>query len=302
MRRARRLADLRCVPVARDDVGYVDMGTLGRVRGRARHEREQATLEFKRLRNRLFGIGLDVPLGARHSLNVRVLPAAAQASPLTLDLDFAAATVSATRREVGFVQVGAFDGQANDPMHDLVRRLGWRGILVEPQPDAFERLREAYADVEGLVFLNAAVAEERGSRTLWHIGGSEPDDPWWKGQVSSFDREHLFKHIRGNTRLAARVAAMPVMTVTIEDVLARAPRAVDVVQLDTEGYDARIIAMLPLDHHRPALIRFEHRHLAPLEHAQAVSRLVANGYRVAVNEDDTIAMQHQPGRGLTARA
>ena len=67
-----------------------------------------------------------------------------------------------------------------------------------------------------------------------------------------------------------------------------------------EGYDAAIIAMLPLDQHRPALIRFEHRHLGPQEHAQAVSRLVANGYRVAVNEDDTIAMQHQPGRGLTA--
>jgi len=276
--------------------------TLGRVTRRFGRERERTTLELKRLRNRLFGIGVDVPLGARQRLNVRVLPAAAQVSRLTVDLDIAAATVSATREEVGFVQVGAFDGQANDPMHDLVRRLGWRGILVEPQPDAFERLREAYADVEGLVFLNAAVAEQRGSRTLWHIAGSEPDDPWWKGQVSSFDREHLFRHIRGNAGLADRVAGTPVRTVTVEDVLAQAPRPVDVVQVDTEGYDAHIIAMLPLEQQRPALIRFEHRHLAPHEHAHAVSRVVAHGYRVAVNEDDTIAMLHQPGRGLTARA
>lgn len=278
------------------------MDTLERVRGRIGREREQTALAWKRLRGRLFGLGVELPLGAQQSLSVRVMPAAAQASPLTLDLDIAAASVNASRGEVGFVQLGAFDGQANDPMHDLVRRLGWRGILVEPQPDAFERLREAYADVDGLVFVNAAVAEERGSRTLWHIGGSEPDDPWWKGQVSSFDRDHLFKHIRGNQRLAARVVGMPVQTVTIEDVLAEAPRPVHVVQVDTEGYDAAIVAMLPLEQLRPLLIRFEHRHLAPREHAQAVGRLVANGYRVAVNEDDTIAMQHEPGRGLTARA
>lgn len=276
------------------------MDFMKRVWLRVRWEREQAARTWLHLRNRLFGVGISVRVGATQSLNVRVVPTAAQSSRLTLDLDIVAATLSAARREVGFVQVGAFDGQANDPMHDLVRRLGWRGILVEPQPDAFERLREAYADVDGLVFLNAAVAEERGSRTLWHIGGSEHDDPWWKGQVSSFDRDHLFKHIRGDARLAARVVGMPVQTVTIEDVLARAPRPVDVIQVDTEGYDAAIIAMLPLDRHRPALIRFEHKHLAPHEHAEAVGRLVANGYRVAVNEDDTIAMQHQPGRGLTA--
>lgn len=278
------------------------MDLIDRVRLRAMWEREQRALAWLRLRNRLFGAGLDVRLGAKQSLNVRIMPSAAQGSRLTLDLDILAATLAAAGREVGFVQVGAFDGQANDPMHDLVRRLGWRGILVEPQPDAFERLRAAYADVNGLVFLNAAVAQERGSRTLWHIAGSEPDDPWWKGQVSSFDREHVFKHIRGDARLAARVVGLRVQTVTIHDVLARAPRPVDVIQVDAEGYDAAIIGMLPLDQHRPAVIRFEHKHLAPHEHAEAVNHLVVNGYRVAVNEDDTIAMQHDPGRGLTAVA
>lgn len=284
------------------NVGCVCVDIVGRLSRRAKYERERTTLELARLRNRLFGIGVDVPLGIRQSLNVRVLPAAVRHSQLTLDLDIVSANVTAARAQVGFVQIGAYDGRANDPMHDLIRRLGWRGILVEPQPDAFERLREAYADVEGLVFLNAAVAEDRGARTLWHIGGSEPDDPWWKGQVSSFDRDHVFRHIRGDARLAARVVGTPVETVTLEDVLARAPRPVDVVQVDAEGYDAAIIAMLPLEQYRPVLIRFEHRHLAPQEHAQAVSRLVANGYRIAVNEDDTIAMQHQRGRGLTARA
>jgi FkbM family methyltransferase len=284
------------------NVGCLGVNVVGRLRSRASYKRDRATVALARLRTQLFGVGVDVPLGSSQRLSMRVLPAAARDSQLMPDLDIVSASVTAARGEVGFVQVGAYDGQANDPMHDLVRRLGWRGILVEPQPDAFERLREAYADVEGLVFLNAAVAEERGSRTLWHIAGSEPDDPWWKGQVSSFDRDHLLKHIRGDTRLVARVVGTPVPTVTVEDVLSRAPRRVDVVQVDTEGYDAAIIAMLPLDQHQPDLIRFEHRHLAPQEHAKAVGRLVAYGYRVAVNEDDTIAMQHRPGRGLTARA
>jgi FkbM family methyltransferase len=202
--------------------------------------------------------------------------------------------------DLGFVQIGAFDGMSNDPMHDLIFRHGWRGVLVEPQPDAFQRLTETYVEIDGLKFLNVAIAEEHDVRTFWRIGGSEPDDPWWRGQVSSFSREHVERHVRERPSLAARIEGIPVQTMSLQEVFAQAPRPVAVLQVDAEGYDGAIVDSLDLAEHRPPVIRFEHRHLQLTSHAATVSRLVAAGYRIAVNEDDTIAMMHVPGRGTTA--
>jgi hypothetical protein len=132
-------------------------------------------------------------MGVARALNLRLAPTTALRSPLEVDLEIIGAWLSATKPQVGFVQVGAFDGRTNDPIHDLVRRHGWRGVLVEPQPEPFARLRETYAGVDGLVLVNAAVAEQRGSMTLWRVGDPQPDDPWWVARAASFSREHLAK-------------------------------------------------------------------------------------------------------------
>jgi FkbM family methyltransferase len=218
---------------------------------------------------------------------------------LRIDLDLLSPLVGPGAE---FVQVGAFDGMANDPLHDLIVGQGWRGVLVEPQPDAFARLQQTYAGVEGLTFLNVAVTDQPGPLTFWRIGGSEPDDPWWRGQVSSFSREHVERHIRDRPHLAARIEGITVPAMSLGEVLGRAGRPVQVLQVDAEGHDAAIVDSLDLSVHRPTIVRFEHRHLHAAAHAATVNRLVASGYRIAVNEDDTIAMLHTPGRGTTATA
>jgi hypothetical protein len=68
-----------------------------------------------------------------------------------------------------FVQIGAYDGREHDPIQAFVRRCRWRGILVEPQPEAFERLRRNYAGSPGLIFENVAIADHEGSLPLFMI-------------------------------------------------------------------------------------------------------------------------------------
>lgn len=268
---------------------------------RARAAAESRSMSRHHIRARLRGTGLNLP-ARPGSVNLRVLPAAAAESPLSLDLDIIAPALGAGRTSVGFVQIGAFDGEANDPLHDLIVGSGWRGVLVEPQPEAFQQLKRTYSGVDGLVFLNAAIGPERGTRPFYFVSGSEPDDPWWRGQIASFDRDHLMKHIQDNHRLAARVVSQDVETLTLSDVFARAPRPVDVLQIDAEGYDGEIVASLDLEGPLPTVIRFEHRHLSVRDHQLAIGHLRAAGYRFAVNEDDTVAMQHVPGRGMLATA
>lgn len=244
--------------------------------------------------------GVSVPISRGGGLNTRVAPLAALRAPLQIDLDILGPWLSTTQDEVTFIQIGAFDGLANDPLHDLVRRFRWRGILVEPQPEPFQRLRQTYAGQDGLEFINAAVADQAGSVTLWRVVDPRPDDPWWVGQSASFDRDHLVAHVAERPDLIERIQGVSVPAVTLPELFARASRPVDVLQVDAEGYDAHIVAMLDGVSHSPTIVRFEHRHLSAAEHADAVGRLAARGYRFAINADDTLAVRYRPGRGSTA--
>src|SRR5262249_41430054 len=47
------------------------------------------------------------------------------------------------RPDVAFLQIGAFDGRQGDPLYQFITRHHWRGVLVEPMPDAFAKLQEA---------------------------------------------------------------------------------------------------------------------------------------------------------------
>src|SRR5262245_12222347 len=78
---------------------------------------------------------------------------------------------------VTFVQIGAYDGVAGDPIRSLVLESnGWRGVMVEPQPSAFNRLRRNYSDqASRLTFLNVAISDGIGKseRTLFCIPDRE---------------------------------------------------------------------------------------------------------------------------------
>jgi FkbM family methyltransferase len=250
----------------------------------------------RRLRGELRGLGASVRIGAGR-LNVRLLPGGATRTPLRVDLGLVGPILGA---DVGFVQVGANDGMANDPIYDLVRQHGWRGVLIEPQPAAFARLTETYADIEGLVLINAAVSATAGEAVMWVIAGDAPGDPWWRDQVASFSHKHLLRHVQHDPALLARVAPLSVRTITIEDAFAAAPRPVRVLQIDAEGFDAQVVGMVDWARHRPDVVRFEHRHLSLRDHSRATELLATAGYHVAVGEDDTIAMLHEAGRGRTA--
>ena len=53
-----------------------------------------------------------------------------------------AETLSRDQKNVFFVQVGANDGVQSDPINHFVSEYGWRGILVEPQPAIFKKLKK----------------------------------------------------------------------------------------------------------------------------------------------------------------
>lgn len=183
------------------------------------------------------------------------------------------------RPDFAFLQVGAFDGMANDPVHPLVQEFGLRGIIVEPQTKAFEALKRLYADHPQVILVNAAVADANGSRDFY-TADSGPI------QQASFDRVHLLKH-----RIPAdRIVCQKVRCVTITSLLEEhGLNRLDLVQVDAEGYDAEIVRTIDFGRVTPLIIRFEHAHLTNADCDACVEMLASHGYRFMTERRDIIA-------------
>lgn len=187
-----------------------------------------------------------------------------------------------------FVQVGAFEGRFGDPMHKWIKTHPWRGILVEPQPEAFALLRKTYAAVASdLSFENMAIG--RGN-TIELFRPRLPDAGKPSSQAS-FSRRKIEREMRGTG--ASEIETLTVPVTTLDRLLERHGIAnLDILQIDAEGADWMVLDTLDLTRTKPALIQLEHGHLSPVDINAVFRVLDAAGYKILFggHQLDTIAL------------
>ena len=187
--------------------------------------------------------------------------------------------------EFTFVQVGAFDGITKDPLRKYITKCGWRGIVIEPQAAAAGQLRELYRGNNRIVILEAALDCESGSRTLFTVDSSSA--PSWAGGLASFQRETIVKHSDLIPGLETMIREDSVDCVTFDKVLGCLPfTQIDLLQIDTEGADGRILSLFPLDRVQPSIIQWEVKHLSTAQREECLERLAGFGYRFALSGDE----------------
>lgn len=193
------------------------------------------------------------------------------------------------RQQLTFLQIGAFDGVSSDPLREFVHEYGWRGVLVEPQPSAYKKLVENYREQANLLFKNFAVSKTSGTLTLYTVSGEGLPD--WCGGLAGFSRESIEKHEAFAPGISQKILPLEVPTVTFEELLAELPSPeLDLLQIDTEGFDAQLLAMFPFEKIRPHLIHFERKHLSVRDLDKCLSHLAENGYKFAFDGgEDMIA-------------
>jgi FkbM family methyltransferase len=77
--------------------------------------------------------------------------------------------------KLNFIQVGANDGKYVDPLRGYIFKYPWHGILIEPQPDIFAKLRENYAVIKNrLIFENIAIAKGVSTIAMYRAPGGRP--------------------------------------------------------------------------------------------------------------------------------
>jgi FkbM family methyltransferase len=208
---------------------------------------------------------------------------------LSVDLDMVLSHYRIEHPTVRYLQVGAFDGVSGDPIRPLIERHGLQGILIEPQKDAFERLRTNYARFPQFHLVNAAIADHDGSATLFRIK-PEASGPEWLHQIASFDRKVLMWHAHMVPNLESLIETEQVRCLTFATLFAELGiDRVDLLQIDAEGLDAELLHLFDIPLRRPAIVRFEHKHLSVRDHEKSIDLLVRQAYRVATSGSDTLA-------------
>ena len=194
---------------------------------------------------------------------------------------------------VTFVQIGAFDGKAGDPIRQLiVENSNWRGIMIEPQLGAFKRLKANYsAQSSRLIFTNCAISSVSGERQFFTISESqfrEHNLPDWARELATLEPDHIRRHFPH-----VEVDVENVKTMTFQEVadLAAFDR-VDLIVIDVEGHERRILESIDLELFGVRFIVYEHKHLSRDDRGFCSGLLAHRGFMLKGFGRDTIAWRH----------
>ena len=194
-----------------------------------------------------------------------------------------------------FVQVGAHDGVSFDPISTQVRSRRWTGVMVEPVPYLFARLQVHFGGSRRVRLENAAVSAAPGPLPFFHLAEDPdpaPDLPGWYDALGSFRRDVVLSHRDAIPDIAERLREIEVPCVTFDELCLRhGLDDVDLVHIDTEGYDWEVVQLIDLDRWHPTALLYEHVHLAPADRDACAAHLEAHGYALLSDTMDTLAIR-----------
>jgi len=241
-----------------------------------------------------------VSKGAREALNswlrklgysLRWMPPRLLSRPdQTIEVDFSmlAAHLMLTTTRPYFIGIGANDGVTHDPLYPFVRDFGWRGIMVEPIPEAFAALERNYAGFGDVALVQAAIGLADGQSTIYTVEMSDQNS-MMMSLHSSFSRDMLLRGKQWHPNLETHVIEREVPLMSFPTLLAKANgQAVDVLKIDTEGYDLEILKSIDLSRLSPKLILAEHANLSRQDKIKMTSILLDHGYRVTMTSLDML--------------
>lgn len=203
-----------------------------------------------------------------------------------------------------FVEIGANDGVFLDPLHPYVSSLPWSGVMVEPVPHLFERLRANYADNPRVALERAAISGRAGRRTIHYLAEDAPESgmPIWRDAIASFDREHVLAGLGREVDAERWLREVEVECLTFDALCDRhGIERPDLVLVDAEGADWEIVESIDLDRRRPRLLVFEHHHLGEAELAACRRLLEGSGFALVADGLDTWALDLAPDDELSDR-
>lgn len=187
------------------------------------------------------------------------------------------------------IMVGAHNGAKTVKLVKAALQLG-KVCLVEPSPHLFADLRRRYGETDGLILINACLTpDEVETFTFYAPSQTATQVTPWGDQLGSLNPNHAADH---SPKLAAHIEAIEAPALTPSQLIALIGcEVVDLLMLDTEGYDCTLLGAYPVDVAKPCAIIFEHRHADGFagigaNFAATITVLDDLGYDVAVLDQE----------------
>ena len=211
-------------------------------------------------------------------------------------------TLSRVVPEPVFVKVGANDGITGDPCSDiLLANTNWTGLLIEPVPYCFDRLKLSFQDSRRFRLEQVAIGAAADQINFYYVDPKAnqnlPDLPTWFDQLGSFERNHIVKHLDGALEpfiIECKVQVLPLSEVLVRNGI----QDVHLLHVDTEGHDYEVLKTVDFTNHAPLSIFLEHKHLSDGQRAETLHLLRRNGYSVRDCGGDYFAVNKRADKRL----
>ena len=203
----------------------------------------------------------------------------------------------AVHKTLTILQIGANDGVMNDPIYDfnIKNKDVVSGFVLEPLPDIYDKLVSNYKSCPNIKPINVAIHATESEMILHRV---KPEcaakiHEFAEG-IASFDLEHWKK--TGLVPNPDIMEEVKVNCISFEDFIkSNSIDKLDLLQIDTEGYDYEILMSIDFSKIKPKMIRFEHgvrnNLMTEEQFTQICNHLNSHGYQIIAESYDATAYQ-----------
>ena len=194
------------------------------------------------------------------------------------------------------IQIGANDGKSDDFLRTSINT-DTNVLLVEPIKSAFEQLEKNYSSYKNVKFVNKAIDIKSGKRDIFSVNPKYYDfyekkyqskDVSWLTVLASFDKNHLEYHgIK-----SGHIQSIEIDCINFKELIDQYNfDSLDLLVVDTEGYDEILITNFIQNTNIRPLIIFEWIHIQKNKAEDLIELLELNNYKFLKLNKDLICIQ-----------
>ena len=174
------------------------------------------------------------------------------------------------------IQIGANDGLSFDELNFFIKKYETKSLLVEPIKENFNLLKKNYKNLDFITFENSAISINEEISYLYKVDSQHMQKYGSHiPAIPSFDKKHLINHGVKNQHIVSE----KVNSITILDLINKHKfNNLDLLFIDTEGYDGKIVNdFLSTVNSRP-IIMFEYIHINNNVYKNLINNLFKKKY------------------------
>jgi FkbM family methyltransferase len=185
-----------------------------------------------------------------------------------------------------FLQIGANDGRREDPLAAFIDKYEWCGVFVEAVPALAEELRR---NRPGKCFevVNKVLDEVDGTTAFYTLEGDGLPD--WAQGLGTLSRDRIAEAAKDLASYRPVVREQLLSSCSMSSLLREVGDEFDLVAIDVEGLDYKMLQWLAAAHALPKVVHYEHKCLSREERIASFTLLREDSYCLLVNDCDCTA-------------